>query len=137
MRASRVRGRKKHINKVIVFDNPDFITEDPRIWQLPKLLIIITPHHFRSAAFLKARLSLISLFFYMIDLFKEENIAVAKVVIGSVVQHLRYLKEEVVVLSIFYRQLDPVLEKVIVVKLLYFPHSLTFSATTRRTSCLD
>ncbi len=102
MRASRVRGRKKHINKVIVFDNPDFITVDPRIWQLPKLLIIITPHHFQSAAFLKSRLPLISLFFYMIDLFKEENIAVAKVVIGSVVQHLRYLKEEVVVLSIFY-----------------------------------
>ncbi len=51
----------------------------------------------------------------MIDQCKEENIAVAKVVIDSVLQHLRYLKEEVVVLSIFYRQLDPVLGKVIVV----------------------
>jgi hypothetical protein len=87
---------------------------------------------FQSAAFLKSRLSSISpalnlKYLSMIHLYKEENPAAAKVAIDSVLKHLWYLTEQVIVLSIFDRQLDPVLRKGIVVKLLSFPRPKTFS----------
>ena len=87
---------------------------------------------FHSAAFLKSRFSSISPaldlnYLSMMQLYKEENPAAAKVAIESVLKHLWYLTEEVVVLSIFDGQLDPVLRKGIVVKLLSFPRPKTFS----------
>lgn len=87
---------------------------------------------FHSATFLKSRLSSISPaldlnYWSMMHLYKEENPAAAKVAIDSVLKHLWYLTEEVVFLSIFDRQLDPVLRKGIVVKLLSFPRPKTFS----------
>ncbi|KAI9553808.1 hypothetical protein GHT06_019076 [Daphnia sinensis] len=87
---------------------------------------------FHSAAFLKSRLSSISPaldlnYLSMMHLYKEENPAAAKIAIESVLKHLWYLTEEVVVLSIFDRKLDPVLRKGILMKLLFFPRPQTFA----------
>lgn len=87
---------------------------------------------FHSAAFLKSRLSSISPaldlnYLSMMHLYKEENPAAAEFAIDSVLKHLWYLTEEVVVLSIFDRQLELILRKGILVKLPSFPRPKTFS----------
>jgi hypothetical protein len=87
---------------------------------------------FHSAAFLKSRLSSISPaldlnYLAMMHHYKEENPAAAKVAIESVLKHLWYLTEEVVVLAIFDRKLDPIIRKGMVMKLLSFPCPQTFA----------
>lgn len=86
---------------------------------------------FHSVAFLKSRLSNISPaldlnYLSMIHLYKDENAPAAKVAIESILKHLWYLTEKLVVLSIFDRNLSPVLRKGLIVKLLSFPLPKSF-----------
>jgi hypothetical protein len=63
----------------------------------------------------------------MMHLYKEENPAAAKVAIESVLKHLWYLTEEVVILAIFDRKLHPIIRKGMVMKLSAFPRPQTFA----------
>lgn len=81
---------------------------------------------FHSEAFLKSRLFTISSavdlkHLYLMQLYKEKNLAAATVAIKSVHNHLCYLTEEAVVLSIFDSELDSALRKRLVEKLLTIP----------------
>ncbi len=86
---------------------------------------------FHSQAFLKSRLASISpaldlKYLSSMSLFKSENEEAAGIAINSILNHLWYLTEELVVLSIFDRELPSTLRQAFVVKLLSFPRAKHF-----------
>ncbi|KZS02306.1 Uncharacterized protein APZ42_000705 [Daphnia magna] len=87
---------------------------------------------FHSEAFLKSRLSTISpavdlKYLSLMQLYKQENLAAATVAIKSVHNHLWYLTEEAVVLSIFDSELDSALRQRLVEKLLTIPRPKSYA----------
>jgi hypothetical protein len=86
---------------------------------------------FHSKAFLQSRLSSIApsvdlKYLQHMELYKKENAKAAQVAINSIQNHLWYLTEEIVVLSIFDEDLPPTLRKSLVVKLLLIPRASHF-----------
>ena len=86
---------------------------------------------FHSKAFLQSRLATISpaldlKYLSMMSLYKKENDIAATAAIKAILNHLWYLTEELVVFSIFDRELADSLRQSLVVKLLSIPHSKRF-----------
>ena len=83
---------------------------------------------FNIKAFLQSRLSSIAplvdlKYLQHMELYKKENAKAAQVAINSIQNHLWYLTEEIVVLSIFDEDLPKTLRKSLVVKLLLIPRA--------------
>ena len=86
---------------------------------------------FHTKAFLQSRLATISPAVYlkyvsMMSLYRKENEIAASTAIKSILNHLWYLSEELVVFSVFDRELTESLRKALVEKLLSIPRPKRF-----------
>jgi hypothetical protein len=97
---------------------------------------------FHSKAFLQSKLSSIApsvdlKYLGHMELYKKEDEKAAQIAINSIQNHLWYLTEEIVVLSIIDEDLPSTLRKAMVVKLLLIPRATHFAPSKPKFSTIN